>query len=298
MRMRLLENRDIQPGLATWPLPGVEAPVAAEVIGRALAADRLTGVVIEHPADSKVLAIGVSGFVRGARIHAASEASLPLVVGLIASEAAGTPVFLAAGEFASAVRDDDLHLVVLFYRQYSFAPEDPQVREVLGAGHAAFRLMHGGYRLRAVWQEGDASDETWMRAGGFLLKRTYPSASGPGRILCGVLREDIGTDWPGHTASFLFNVHTQRLQLTPMQRRVANLALWNLGDEHVASRLAISPATVRQHWRGIFERVQQKCPEVLGAPVVTEALASRGSEKRGRVLEFLRMNLHELRVTS
>jgi DNA-binding CsgD family transcriptional regulator len=298
MRLRMLEDRDIRQGLATWPLPDVEPLVATAVMGKAHAADRLMGAVVEHPTHGTLLAIGISGFVRGTHIHAASEAGQPLVAGLIASEAAGMPAFLATNQIASAAREDDLHVVVLLYRQYSFDPQDPQVREVLSAGHAAFRLVHGGYRMRAVWQEGDASDESWMRPGGLLLKRAYPSTSGPGRILCAALREDAGSDWPGHTVSFLFNSQTPRLHLTPMQQRVAQLALWNLGDEQVARRLAISPATVRQHWRGIFDRVQDRCPEVLGEPALIDAPAGRGPEKRGQVLEFLRGNLHEVRATS
>lgn len=298
MRLRLLETRDIRPGLTKWPLPDVGSSVAADVIERAYAAGRLVGAVIEHPANGAVLAIGISGFVRGMRVQAASATNLPLVAELLTTEAAGIPAFLADDELASAVRDDDLHVVVVLYRQYSFDQHDLQVREVLSAAHSAFRLVHGGYRLRAVWQEGDASDESWMRAGGLLVKRAYPATSGRGRILCAALREDVGNDWPGQTVSFLFTAQAPRLQLTRMQQRVAHLALWNLGDEQVAQRLAISPATVRQHWRGIFARVRDRCPDVLGAPMPTNANAGRGPEKRGPVLEFLRMNIHEVRVTS
>ncbi len=298
MRLRLLENRDIRPGLAAWPLPDVEPPVAAAVIERVHAADRLAGAVVEHTTNGTLLAIGISGFVRGVRVQAFGDTGRPLVAELVASEAAGIPVFLANNELASATRDDDLHVVVLLYRQHSFDPQDPQVREVLTAAHSAFRLVHGGYRLRAVWQEGDASDESWMRAGGLLVKRAYTTTSGRGRILCAALREDAGNDWPGQTVSFLFTAQAPRLRLTRMQQRVAHLALWNLSDEQVARRLAISPATVRQHWRGIFDRVRDRCPDVLGAPVTVREQAGRGPEKRGPVLEFLRMNIHEVRATS
>lgn len=298
MRLRLLESRDIRSGLAAWPLPDVEPPLAAAVIERVHDADRLMGAVVEHPADGTLLAIGISGFVRGARVRASDEAGLPLVAELVMSEAAGIPAFLANDEIASVARDDDLHVVVLHYRQRSFDTQDPLTREVLSAAHAAFRLVHGGYRLRAVWQEGDASDESWMRAGGLLVKRTYPAEPGGGRILCAALREDVGNDWPGRTVSFLFTARSPRLRLTRMQQRVAHLALWNLSDEQVARRLAISPATVRQHWRGIFDRVRNNCPDVLGTPVAAREQEGRGPEKRGPVLEFLRMNVHEVRATA
>jgi uncharacterized protein YfaT (DUF1175 family) len=95
--------------------------------------------------------------------------------------------------------------------------------------------------------------------------------------------------------SFLFNDQPPRLQLTPMQRRVAHLALWNLTDEQVARQLGISPATVRQHWRGIVQRVHESLPGVLGMPMQDDASGGRGPEKRGLVLDFLRVNLQEVR---
>lgn len=295
MRLRLLEPSDVRRSLEIWPFPGVASADAAGVLERSLAAERLQGAVVEHSLDGALLAIGISGFVRGVRVERAREAGLPLVADLLACESAGEPVLLAPDALSGAARDNDLHLVVLMYRQHSFDPQDPRAAEVLRAGHAAYRLVHEGYPLRAVWQEGEAADEAWMSAGGILVKRTYPSPSGPGRILCGTLREDVGADWPGHTVSFLFHDRAQRLHLTQMQRRVAHLALWNLSDESVARRLSISTATVRQHWRGIFERVERSQPNVLGASMPADTHAGRGPEKRGRVLDFLRLNLHEVR---
>jgi hypothetical protein len=267
------------------------------VIERAHADDRLQGAVVEHPLDGSLLAIGISGFVRGAPIDQANRAARPLVPDLLTAEATGVPILLGPEAMADAAREDDLHLVIVLYRQHSFDPQSADAQEVLRAGHAAYRLIHGGYRLRSVWQEGEAADAAWMQAGGLLLKRTYPADSGLGRILCGTLREDLTNDWPGNTVSFLFNDQVPRLQLTPMQRRVAHLTLWNLSDDQVARRLAISPATVRQHWRGIVQRVHESLPGVIGMPMqgASDASGGRGPEKRGLVLDYLRVNLQEVR---
>lgn len=295
MRLRLLEPSDIRRGLEIWPIPNLAPTETAAVLVRALVAERLRGAVVEHSADGALLAVGISGFVRGACIERARDAGPPLVAELLASESREDSDLLSVDAQAEAMRDDDLHLVVLMYRQHVFDAQEPHALEVLRAGHAAFRLVHEGYRLRSVWQEGEAADEAWMHAGGLQVKRTYPSPSGPGRILCGRLREEVGADWPGYTVSFLFHDQAQTLHLTPMQRRVAHLALWNLSDEAVASRLSISTATVRQHWRGIFERVERTHPNVIGVSTPADAHAGRGPEKRSRVLEFLRLNLHEVR---
>lgn len=298
MRLRLLEAQDVLHCLSAWPFPGVGNDLAAPVIERALAEGRLQGAIIEDPANGAMLAFGMSAFVGGASVDSAVRWSQPLVASLLQAEATGTRPLLAPQAQLAAAQADDLHLVVLAYRQHSFDSQLERAQAVLAAGHAAYRLMHEGYPLRSVWQEGEAADEAWMCAGGLQVKQVYPSATGPGRILCGVRIEDIDSPWPSHTVSFLFRRTVSRLNLTPMQRQVAHLALWNLSDEQMARRLTISPETVRQHWRGIFERVQLTHPGILAAPMRDEAPAGRGPEKRGRVLEFLRGNLHEVRPMS
>ncbi len=52
---------------------------------------------------------------------------------------------------------------------------------------------------------------------------------------------------------------------------------------------------MRQHWRGIFERIERVYPNVFGATVPADTHAGRGLAKRGNVLEILRLNLHEVR---
>ena len=235
-----------------------------------------------------MLAFGMSGFVGGASVDSAVRWSQPLVASLLQGEATGTRPLLAPQAQLAAAQADDLHLVAPAYRQHSFDSQLERAQAVLAAGHAAYRLMHEGYPLRSVWQEGEAADEAWMCTGGLQVKQVYPSATGPGRILCGVRSEDIDSPWPSHTVSFLFRRTVSRLNLTPMQRQVAHLALWNLSDDQTARRLAISPETVRQHWRGIFERVQGTLRASWPRQRATKRPTGRGPEKRGRVLEFFR----------
>lgn len=81
------------------------------------------------------------------------------------------------------------------------------------------------------------------------------------------------------------------------------MALWNLNDEQVAIRLRISPATVRWHWRGIFERVDtigalsgdvgDKASCMPGGSI--PSAEHRGPERRRKVLDYLRSHLQEIR---
>lgn len=277
---------------------GIEHRAACTSLAKALTARRADGTVIEHPHSTQCLAFGVSGFVRGATLQQASQAGISLVAHVLHGETLGRPLLLSPETMLEAARSQDLHLLVLAYRQRSFDMGDAQAREMLQAGHAAYRLMNEGYRLRGVWQEGDAADADWLRAGGYLAKREYAVDGAVQRILFGTLREEVTPAWPSHTVSFLFQDHAARLRLTPTQREVARLALWNLNDVQVAQRLAISSETVRRHWRGIFERVDDTYPQLLADPPREAPGTGRGPEKRVRVLEFLRINLQEVRPTA
>lgn len=295
MRLRLIEQRDVDACLSIWPMHGIEHTEAVEALERALSTQRLAGAVIEHPHTQERLGFGVSAFVRGATLDEAAAAGVPLVEHVLRAEAAGSSRLLTPDMTPQAGRALDLHLLVLAYRQRSFDMDDPQARELLQVGHTAYRLMHEGYPLRGVWQEGEPSDADWMGAGGYLVKRHYLANGAAGRILFGTLREDVTPAWPSHTVSFLFHGQAARLRLTPMQRQVATLGLWSLNDAQVAQRLGISAETVRRHWRGIFERIDDVYPALLADPPRDAAAGGRGPEKRVRALDFLRINLQEVR---
>ena len=298
MRTRLLDPPDVRGCLSTWPMNGIGTDAVIDLIMRRLAEGRLRGAVIEDPHDGRLLGFGLSGFVRGEVVGLAATLELQLVLQILEADSRGDGVLLNEEELQECAAQDDLHLVVLAYRQHSFEVTDPQAQELLNAGHKAYRLMHEGYRLRGVWQEGDEADAPWLHAGGMFMKRSYHSNGLPtGRMLFGAVAEDFGATWPSHTVSFMFRARSTRLKLTPMQRRVASLALWNLSDYDVARRLGISADTVRQHWRGIISRVLETYPAILGPAATKSSKDRRGPEKRGHVLEFLRGNLHEVRST-
>lgn len=199
MRLRLIEQRDVDACLSIWPMHGIEHTEAVGALERALSTQRLAGAVIEHPHTQERLGFGVSAFVRGATLDEAAAAGVPLVEHVLRAEAAGSSRLLTPDMTPQAGRALDLHLLVLAYRQRSFDMDDPQARELLQVGHTAYRLMHEGYPLRGVWQEGEPSDADWMGAGGYLVKRHYRANGAAGRILFGTLREDVTPAWPSHT---------------------------------------------------------------------------------------------------
>ncbi|MGE0313786.1 MAG: helix-turn-helix transcriptional regulator [Lautropia sp.] len=302
MLIRLMTTADLAHCLARWPLPDLPPAVAKSTLERAFRQQRVRGAVIQDPATLRVLGFGMSGFVRGANVLGLATSGMPMVASHVIREIRSEPVYLDEAEMTRAQRCDDLHLCVIAYRQQTYDPRDPIALELMHAGHSAFRLMHEGFVLQGVWQEGLPSDHEWMNAGGLLVKHRTAGSDAQPRWLYGALREDVATSWPSHTLGYVLRRSTRRLGLSAAQCRVAELALWNLDDEHVARRLSISPATVRRHWRGIFERLdtsevlKDDATETGDRAASTRATSTRrGPERRGRILNYLRTHLHEIR---
>jgi DNA-binding CsgD family transcriptional regulator len=300
MLIRLMQVADLGPCLARWPLPGVPAELARPVLESALAEQRLDGAVIQHLATGRLMGFGLSGFVRGAGVHRQVRAGQSLVAHLLHAESQAERVFLDSAARGRAQRVDDLHLVVVTYQQETVDALDPLAAELIHAGHTSFRLLHEGYALQAVWQEGWPSDAEWLCAGGFLVKHHEAGTPAQPRWLFGALREDVPAHWPSHTLSYVLRRNARRLGLSPSQCRVAELALWNLDDEEVARQMGIAPATVRRHWRTIFERLDAS--DVLKSERQVLALSSvgslpdrRGPQRRRKVLDYLRSHLQEIR---
>ena len=204
MRIRLLDPSDARELLTTWPIPGIRAVAAIELAIRGLSEGRLCGAVIENPIDASPLGFGLSGFVSGATVDQAAVLEGSLVLHVLESESKGNRVLLPLDGLQQCAAQEDLHLVVLSYRQRSFEATDPQAQELLSAGHKAYRLLHEGYRLRAVWQEGDEADAPWLRAGGMLGKRTCRRDGSADRAhpVRRLQPRMFGSTWPSHHREF------------------------------------------------------------------------------------------------
>lgn len=295
MLIRLMTVPDLVQCLARWPLPGVSPALAAAVLQTAFSEHRLRGVVIRHPSTGRLLGFGLSGFVPAAQVLVPVQSGQSLVAAHLHAEAQAQAVYLDAANLNRVQRADELHLVVVSYQQETVDLQDPLSMELVHAGHTAFRLLHEGFSLQGVWQEGDPSHADWMCAGGFTVKHRSAGSALQPRWLYGATREDDPVHWPSHTLSYVLRRRPRRLGLSAAQCRVAELALWQMDDAQVAQELGISSATVRRHWRGIFDRLDAS--NVLRQDVCEAGTdpAHRGPERRRKVLDYLRMHLQEIR---
>jgi DNA-binding CsgD family transcriptional regulator len=147
-----------------------------------------------------------------------------------------------------------------------------------------------------------------LRAGGSLIKSDYAEHYATGNpepaasvrpFLMGLTREDPESALPGTTCSFLFERSVPRFGFSPAEQRMLLWALLVQSDSMIAERLGLSPSTLKQTWRSIYDRVS--CVDPLldasdGSPMSgTTAVTARGKEKRTRLIEYLRLHMEELR---
>lgn len=101
---------------------------------------------------------------------------------------------------------------------------------------------------------------------------------------------------PGSLLAGLFVCARPRFHFTLTEQAVLKHALIGETCEDLADSLHLSPWTVKKRWQGIYERVAAIDGELMPAPIADGAhAASRGAERRRRLLHYLRQHLEELR---
>jgi hypothetical protein len=169
----------------------------------------------------------------------------------------------------------------------------------------AFHLAHRGYRLKEFLADligGEALQ--WMISAGARLRGDYsayfqkhnvpiPEAS-QRPWLVGLTKEEAFANPGSHLASF-FVYTPPRFHFNRSEQMLLGRALMGETCEELAASLLISYWTVKKRWHAIYERVEDIDSELL--PPVNNGLhaASRGAERRRRLLAYLRQHLEELR---
>lgn len=273
-----------------------------ELLGRG----QLHGMAIEdaaRPPGQHVVGLGLSGFLHPEFADRFARQPFPYATSAIyEAEQRGERVLLTEAELAAPNAEGTLTLFVLHYGQTVWF-DDPQGLAILSMGHAAFRFSHEGYGIARVFQEAYGPQRDFLRAGGFLLKSDYatwhdaavpkpPEDERP--FLMGLDRSDPESVLPGTTVSFLFQRRAARFGFSPAEQRVLLHALVVESDQHIAEQLDLSPNTLKSAWRSIYDRIQRIDPALAGVEASAEG-ATRGREKRRRLLEYLRLHMEELR---
>ncbi|MBC7528050.1 MAG: hypothetical protein H7308_10920 [Chthonomonadaceae bacterium] len=169
-----------------------------------------------------------------------------------------------------------------------YSPEGDPIRDRITSW--IVEIM-GGYRYRHLLIESyDEWQDAWSLNAGFLLRTDYPNFphSGARVGLYGLTREEA-TERQGSAIKLVFNYLPPRFGLSHVERMLCLFACGGLEDSEIAEKLSISPSTVKQRWKGVIEKFN------LTFPSEPSPDGKRGSEKRGRILEYLRHHVEELR---
>jgi hypothetical protein len=175
----------------------------------------------------------------------------------------------------------------------------------------AFIELHRGFQWKeAICSQLESAERLqWaLDSGGFLwdgatgcyvkLGKRRPEEVFKAPHLVGVTRE-LESRRPGSWVGALFDYHLPRLGFSRAEQRLLLSALSGGTDEKLAEELAMSPSTVKNTWRSIYDRAASRMPQLFSDDSRTDSRGSeRGKERRRPLLAYLREHLEELRPVS
>lgn len=269
---------------------------------REMLADRsAVGMVVEdetRPAGARVVGCGMIVFVSDAFAQAL-KTTLPPFVGLQVLHLwrAGASPVLRLEQIRRDNSGPGLNLIALHTgwedvtQQESRAETRPLQDKLWELLPAACR----GYQLNEIFLEafGEWQLQTALAAG-FSLVNDYPaSADKPPRVvLTSATRAGCTV---GSAVSSLLSVSAPRFGFKLGEQDLLCAALLGEDDTQIARGLCVSLATVRKRWRELYERVTAVAPDFFPAVGPTDTDGARGTEKRRRLLQYLRAHPEELR---
>lgn len=256
----------------------------------------------EAPDDERLRAFGCAAFVRAAYVDAFLEAPVPYLSNAIYEAILdGRSPILPLDEWGERNAAAELDLVLLHFGLRD-AEDSAAGQRALVTANAAFHFLHDGFRVRRLLQEvygeGPAA---YMRAGGFVLHRSFPPAE---TGLTGeqaaawqphVFRATIDEVPPGHPLMLLFRAAAPRFRFSRAERAVLQLALLGATDVEAARHLGISTDAVKRTWSAVYARVARVSPQLVDGRVESPRDGHRGAERRRHLLQYLQQHLEELR---
>ena len=97
---------------------------------------------------------------------------------------------------------------------------------------------------------------------------------------------------PGSVGNVIFRIQTPQLRLRESDQDLLLAALNGATDAELAAELGITSAAVKARWRSAFARVAMALPSLVDEADDREG---RGTQKRHRVLAYMRTHPEELR---
>jgi len=262
-------------------------------------------VVEDHdrPRGRRIVAFSMSFFMSD-EFALAACADLPPYIGLQAARwwRAGRLPVLGPKAVARENAGGGLNLMVFHYgvEPQKDLNDELQIRgKMLEAG----TYLHGGYRIKAVFQETNTlQDKNLIVPTGLRVQRDYsgfdlglPADSPTWPFLFGLRREEALKTISLVTPLFIFS--PPRFGFSPSAQRVLQQALLGETDKEIGKGLDLSIWTVKKRWQEIYAKVEKVEPGLLNPS--HDEKAAPGEEpaiqRRRLFLTYLRTHLEEIR---
>lgn len=290
---------DLEPGLAMqeWnrgaALVGIEA--ARQCWQRLLRNPFFATAVLEAAPPiqgNRLVGFGASVLVTPAFVDAQLAHPCPDINSrIIAAMHAGTPVTPTREQVAEANAGPGIDAVILCARTWRYELLNPeQTQEAQHLLAASFTEQHAGYRMHRVICESAAqrTQEYLRRAQVFRIVAEFPAE---GRVLL-CMTHDSARAVAASLGTGLFNAREPRLRLRESDQELLLAALSGATDRELATTLGLQEAAVKARWRSAIARMAETMPDLIGDD---EDREGRGTQKRHRVLAWLRTHPEELR---
>lgn len=297
-------TRDLEPCAELAHKDGARGPLLdPTLLARIHARHQLIGRVIEVRGQDgrlRVVGYGLSGLADPVLVTSAHRGEMPdFVATLLHSAAAGKRALFDRCNGAGLPARGKRCMVVLNF------VIDPTLHGLEDCAtallHAAFLEAHSGYALASLtaevrpWEQKSAPYRASLRAMGCDESPVHPEG---GTTALWLDAASIAAQ-RFHLLQPLFASNAPRLELSPAQREVLELAALGFEDARIAEALDVALDTIRKRWRAIHERVLDRMPELFSSSPVRDAgsrnRAVRGPEKRRTLVEFARTHPEELR---
>jgi hypothetical protein len=211
----------------------------------------------------------------------------------------GAALCLDSHELLAQTEGDGLNVIVVLHHVAELGVNEQ--RQVRGALTAAFLNDMRGYRLREVIAECSDDELDWaVTHGGFRVRNTYEEwyrgqeRPGRRRILLGFERADA-TTLQGTVLELLFHYQPPRLCFTLSQRRLLAQAVLHKTDTEIAAELDVSVSAVKKTWAAVFDHAGPLLGEFGDVVERRTGVATRGLQKRHKLLAYLREHPEELK---
>jgi hypothetical protein len=106
------------------------------------------------------------------------------------------------------------------------------------------------------------------------------------------MTQESAQGMPGSVGNVLFSIREPTLRLRDSDQQLLIAALRGATDRELASGLGFTLSAVKARWRSAIARVEETMPDLVCDDVYHEG---RGSQKRHRVLAYVRSHPEELR---